>query len=195
VKDAQDVFRVTQRAQIVFGNDKGEVLEIKTIDNETFLTIYLQNKGHVPAHNVEMALNMLVAPPDMTLQYRELNGVPGFFNPGVTIGPSQQFTGYLNLGDSTAVSRAKTKKVILRLVGRVRYADDFGTYCDPFAVGYKVGPPPRFESEFMPPHTAVCDLNSPDSETLSADAHGVYHVNFHVRKGESLSPEQPQPPK
>jgi hypothetical protein len=199
VKGGQDAFRVTERAQVIFGNDKGELMNIQTIGDESDLLIYLQNKGHISARNVELALNILVAPPDITLEYRNLNPAPEYFNPGFSLGPGQPFTGYIKLSGPAVLKSIKDSTAIMRVVGRLRYIDDFGPYCDPFAVGYKpTAKPPRFEEEFVPPQSAICDPNSPDSETLSSDRNvpSVYHVQFHLLKSEQLSPEQPpQPPK
>jgi hypothetical protein len=195
--EAQREFQFTERAQVVVGGENGELLELKEFGPTTKLITHLRNDGRSPANNVVCKFFVMLVAPNQpqTFHYSALNPAPNNFDYGPTLGAGFPLLIYLDLPTSK-IALLREGKLGMRVVGRISYFDKFSSYCEPFGAVY-LRDPPRFETEFVPPASAVCDPKSPDSETFSIVGTGTDEratVAFGLRSGEYLvAPPIPNP--
>jgi len=189
-RESDREFRTTQRAQMVLGNERGVLMELKDFGDKTKLVIYMRNNGLTSAQDVTDTCAVIYAPPAFTLQYNKLFPAAGTFETGPTVGHDVPLATYTDI-DKTVASEVKNGQLKMRVVGRMAYRDQFASYCEPFSADYETDPS-RFEVSWTPPADAVCKPNSTDSETfsLAPDGHHI-GVTFHLQRGEKLSPDQP----
>jgi len=184
-------FAATERARMVVGNEKGTLAEFQNVDKDTTnLVLFFRNDGHLPAQNVldVYATLRVVRGQSTAYRYAELNPAPGLFQSGPTIAGGEPLVGYTALSRKDAELIVQSKEA-LRLIGRITYADDFGSYCEPFAL-VSEWKPFRFEPALLPPTKGVCQPNSPDMETFTFDQSGNFAVGFNLQGGEHI-PGQP----
>jgi hypothetical protein len=135
LNESSKEFAATQRARMVLGDETGRILELgETGHDHAFIKIFLRNEGHTPAHEVVVEIWPIVAPPDMAFRYPDLNRPNGFLT-GPTIGEDVPFNSHIPI-DRKEEEAIKAGNSVLRVAGRIRYWDDFGSYCEPFAAIY-----------------------------------------------------------
>jgi len=184
LREVRTEFQEIQRAQMILGNEKGQIAELLESNGKVYVVVYLRNGGRTPAHEVVTDVLPEFAPPTTTLFYAKFNPPSSHFRTGPTIGAGQPRLVYVQL--DKPIDKIKTGALHLRIVGRVQYWDGFGMYCDPFAVIYNPDPP-HFEPTLFPPREAVCNPATAESEEFSMSPEGGEFVIFNIRVGEQLS--------
>jgi hypothetical protein len=170
-----------QRARIVLGNSpKGNLIEFVEHGDNASISVFLRNAGHVSAHQVVVEMWGMVAPPIYTLTYPPFDP-PGRFMMGPTISEDMPYVPSISI-EPAQVTAIKNGKSFLRIVGRIRYWDDFDHYCEPFSILYINSGMNwyRGEPEVMPSIDSpfVCDRAGGHKETFAMDEKGIPAITF-----------------
>src|SRR5438477_1190724 len=115
--------RAQTRAQIVLGTSDGKIMELAERGDKRVVLVYLRNVGHVPARDVSVELQPIILNPDAGVDLSMEK--PAFFGP--TIGPGFADIRYVNI---PADKIPLIGTALLEVVGRVRYRDAYGAYCE-----------------------------------------------------------------
>jgi hypothetical protein len=187
--EARREFQAVERARVILNNGFGQMMELKDFGDTVQLVVYLRNDGRSAAREVvpKIALFRVQDGQQASAIYASKFNSPPHFDIGTTIGGGEPFIFYVPIPSEQA-KRVRAGVEGFRVVGRISYWDDFGTYCEPFAAVYFRNPP-RFDPLFIPPAQSVCNSRSKDSETFIYK-NSTPTVQFHLAPGEILSRNQ-----
>jgi hypothetical protein len=178
---AQEEFISTQRSGIVLGNDKNVLAEFTSYQNQPAVAIYYRNIGHSAANEVLPKALPETTPPATTLQYSSFAESAGTFDTGPNLAPEQWDVEYVPI-DPIKAEQIQKGNLYLRIVGRIIYWDEFGDYCEPFAIYFDQSSH-RFGT-FKVPQT-VCQ--SVGGEIVDIDAKGYGKIEFATPTGSIFS--------
>lgn len=185
----QEEFISTQRSRVVVGNQDGVLASFVSTNGKQQLALNFKNVGHSPANEVVTKQLPETYPPPFNLSYSSLRPTPaGTIATGPTISLEKGFTDYIDMSSKT-VESVKTGKLGLRIVGFIQYWDDFGDYCEPFAIRYVGNGIPHFEPQYAPQF--VCTFMG--GESIQQDASGNGKITFQIPSGAQFSHYRPQP--
>src|SRR6202046_1409877 len=167
----------TPRARIIIDIDS---MEIKDFGDGVYVVVPEHNDGGSAATEVDIYMLGLYTNGKLHFDYSQLQQPKSAdsFRAGFAIAQGQTIHDYVVLPKDQE-SAIKNGAVGLRIVGRIAYWDDFGSYCESFAALYR-RQPARFAPAVAPPSTAVCDPNTTDSEDFSWVPDKTADVAFHL---------------
>ena len=164
-------FQLAQRARMVLGRPDGPIMELAQRGGRQTVRIYLRNMGALPARDVNVEAWPILTPPMREVDMS--NDFPDEFT-GPTVPPGVVHAEYVQIPPNQV---ALIGKATTTIVARIRYRDDFGTYCEAVCGLYWGDErPSRPEFELCPTKTTIC----------TPGKHVHYFFGFKIRPGESV---------
>lgn len=136
---ADKAHKAAQRASVSLGLSDGKFIDFVALGSQLRVVLYFRNYGGTTARNTNIDIRAAVTTPTATGAVVTFPPVPRGRFPievGPDIPPDFQHTEYLT-------PSANFREIIdagqaaVTLIGRLSYADEFGSYCHTFAAFYK----------------------------------------------------------